>query len=191
MLVIASSIWLFWFDVNMSVESSPKIDKDEQKVIAVTVYKDSLTYPNLKNSLRRIFQAPFDLTYYNLCIENRSRATENGEVQFLDATVSLTDIEGKSISRVPLNLKANKKTCFLLNLDNMVLKNATLSAYQLKYFPTSIKFDTDPVVSTVAVPVFWDKFTSTIIFYVSMLGLVSLINSIFAILRDFFEVKKK
>ena len=27
LLVIASSIWLFWFDVNMSVESSPKIDK--------------------------------------------------------------------------------------------------------------------------------------------------------------------
>lgn len=65
--------WLFWKDVDISVyyHATPS------STILVEIDNDRLLKLNFKNTLRRAFQTPFDLGYYNLCFVNNHRLVKD------------------------------------------------------------------------------------------------------------------
>lgn len=180
-----ASYSLFYYNVDIPVKNE-KIGDDK---ILVTVDKNVFLKPNLKYTLRRIFQAPFDLSYYNICILNDSKAAEQSEVEFLDTTITLDDIETDKHSIDSLTIKGGGRECFVTNLESMFLSAGGFT-YSLKYFPSLVEFDINIHAEEKAYPNIYDKIASTIIFFVAWLSMMMLIISILKMLIGICKKRK-
>ena len=180
-LPLGGAYFLFWHDVNISVDYRATSDSK----IAVTVHREKLLQPNVKNTIRKIFQAPFDLSYYKLCFKNTSKATEEGTEKSLDAIINFEDLSGKNINIESLKIKGNNSSCINLNSSQIIIGTDFIKPYQFKYFGP-VKFDINIFPENNATPVFYEQIALSAIFYLSMIGVWMLFLSIWGLFVKIF-----
>jgi hypothetical protein len=181
-LPFGGAYFLFWHDVGMSVDY--QATKDSK--VAVTVHREKLLQPNIKNTIRKIFQSPFDLAYYKLCFKNTSKATEEGTEEPLDTIINFEDLSGENINIDPLKIKGNNSSCINLNSSQIIIGTDFIEPYQFKYFGP-VKFDINIFPENNATPVFYEQIALSAIFYLSMIGIWMLFLSIWGLFVRTFK----
>lgn len=184
---ILSSRYIFW---DPSVFASVAEEKTSDEQLLITVNRN-ISYQGLRTVIRRIFQVPFDLSYVDVCIENKSSATELDEKTFLKSEAIFKDLNGDDIDIQPLKIGSNSKNCLPVNLDKFILSSQT-EPYQFRYLGqgrlpdgsivlASVKFDIFLTAETKALPSFISRFISSIILTLTIWGILMLLISIYSL----------
>ncbi len=93
--LLISLLCLFPFDERIQLTKIPLEDKNW----AIKVSAEEVNRVSLKNTIRKLFSVPFDLDYYNLCVENNGSTiiSPSGIVK-KDSVELLLELLGENIS---------------------------------------------------------------------------------------------
>lgn len=100
---------LFWYNVKVPV-TYKKIDDGK---VLFTVHREEILRPTFKNTIRKVFQAPFDLDYYKICFLNKSSVVSmaNKITPLSAKDITFQDINGNVLDIKPIDIKENGYTC--------------------------------------------------------------------------------
>lgn len=177
---------LFWVKVELPVYYEATSDGE----IKVNVDVGSLDTPVWINTFRKIVQAPFDLNYYELCIENRSRIEKDDETQLVPVgNVIVKDISGRFIGS--FSLPAGGIVCRpVINTKDLFLSSVEITVPLEILFQVNTKVHSDIVPFSVR-PTTSDQVASSILFYLFWLSFVLLIINIKNWIIEENSTKKK
>lgn len=183
-IVPASGAYFLFWD-NVAIPATHKADNGK---IIVTVNSDELLKPTLKNTTRKIFQTPFDLTFYNLCFNNYTRVTEKNAVEYINSNVIFEELNGDKLGDV--YMPGNKETCVNFNSQSFVISSAGDVQYQFKYFPSDLRVDFDIRPDDKAQPVRSDRIASSILFLFAFWSLIFAFMKIWELLNSILNNNK-
>lgn len=166
---MAGAYFLFWHDVSVSV--TYKEFSDEKTKADVAVHINEILKPNPKNTARKIFQVPFDLTFYNLCFKYYLNETSQ-QLESLNglATISLYKEKDELLDK--FSIRANKKNCVVLNTENFVI-TSVINVQSITNFPfNELAFEYWVRPDEKATPVRSNQWASSVIFLFAVWGIL-------------------
>lgn len=161
--------WLFWYKVELPVTYK----KTNGGKVLVRVQRDLFLYPNFKNTIRKIFQTPFDLNYYKLCFRNESGiSSSDGVKKFSNAdNIIFEDSDDNRLITDSLNIKGGGRGCVDLSLDRVIIDSADV-AFNIVEFGKPLKLEINIFPEDKASPTLGDRMASSIIFVLAWWGLI-------------------
>ena len=175
--IILSTVVLF-----NPTETIPLLnDKNKDGNTILKVSEDMINPPSFKNTIRDIFQVPFDLKWYNICFENRDTKLiyESGEV---DTNVTVTvNFNNDTIITIPYG----ETVCKLYKINKDFTSETTFQ------FKTDFDFETMALYGGIypyAKPEIWGIVTKTFLFVITWFGLALIFAEIYKLLM--FGMKK-
>lgn len=169
--------WLFWFQVNIPLKQ--ETDTEGKKWFVLDNKK--FAYPDLKNSIRRVFQAPFDLTYYEICFVNATNAVENQTTEYLPVEINFTFIDPKVTDVRTLNIKAGGRECLYLNTKTDQISYDVTTIYHGHFFPLNFTINHN-VLPENPKPIIGDQIVSSVIFTIAWWSFLLLIRELYHVL---------
>jgi hypothetical protein len=174
------------------------IRQDKEGRSKYTISTDELNKPNLKNTVRKIFQSTFDLSYYSLCVTNISQLTNTStnEIIPLNLTLRLENKDGDSLQEWGMKGEEEKCAPFKITNDTFYyqykvesLATSSISSIQTasgqcKPLSGATNFDFK------AKPLKSDQTALVIIFYIAYWGLAMLLISIWQHGKEYFIPQK-
>ena len=142
--MLISGLWLFSpFDKIYLEDFSQSTDQNNTRYV---ILEDDLLKPSLKNSIRDLFNAPFNLRWYNLCIEDKGSYGVYGDViskdefeiwlSFNDGSkISVTSTKSKECKLVKVNseFKAVRNTIVTGDVDETIMAVARGEEYAFRF----------------------------------------------------------
>ena len=146
-------------------------EENENGKLLSRVSEDVINPPSFKNTVRNIFQVPFDLKWYNICFVNKDSKIiyKNGNYT-LNTTVKLNN---DTLIQVP----SGETRCKLYKLnEEFVLE-------WLFVFPPEDFENVNIFVSAYAEPEIWGLVTKIFLFIIAWFGLVLIMAEIYKLLK--------
>ena len=174
-------IWLlFWHNIAIPIT----YERTVEGKIQITLAANELSRPGLRNTVRKIFQTPFDLTFYNFCFDNRSRVDHSGTSDPIGTAITLETPSGNFLAKVPIG--ANGKGCVSVDAKEFLISTVTANIpgkilYILATEPTELHGDVVP--EDPATPTNHDKWASSVLFLLAFWGLTMLLVSVWEFLK--------
>src|SRR3989344_1294491 len=141
-------IWLLFFN-NISFPISFSQDNDAN-TIKIDVDTSQINNRTVQQLIRRLFQAPFDLTGYKFCLENKSYIEEGGDRRNLPVQIEWFR-EGLAEKFMITDIDASSIACEVLQLSGDISYNIRhrVSSRDLRNFPASFywQHDVQPVAN--------------------------------------------
>ncbi len=181
---------LFWYNVELPVETT-KVDDGRVKY---TVNTEKSKEPSVKNTFRKIFQSPLDLSYYSICFKNKSFATQLDTKEIIQNPIQLILKNKDGVSLKELFIKGGEEGChFFKGTDNTLFFELTSFGPWVRVEDIMKgKFNFEFVSNfepSKAKPIRAEQYASSIIFLIAWLGILLLANSVHELYKKFVSVK--
>lgn len=167
---------LFWYPETTRLEI--KNERTPESNVRVVVIESDNEWIKAATVVREIFQVPFNLASYNICLRNNSRMEGLGGKTFVDVNALITDESGKVVLG-PIFLPKQGGSCGTVSIRPFILtiKDANFEL-NTEFLPGKLQMDLDVAAddNIDAWPTNSNKITSTLIFFFVYFSLLQLMR---------------